>query len=191
MGEPADKPFEGIAPVLDPFWTLPNLISLARILLVVPAVWLVWLGAVTLWWALACVLLMAATDFLDGHLARKRDEATRWGRILDPLADKIAIGTIAIALVVSRGLSPWLAGAIVGRDLVILLAGIIAIKRISVVPVSNFWGKLTTMVMCLLGIIFVSDLEVLKIPVTVTAAVAIAVSSLSYVIGILRGRCWE
>ncbi len=134
---------------------------------------------------------MAATDFLDGHLARKRDEATRWGRILDPLADKIAIGTIAIALVVSRGLSPWLAGAIVGRDLVILFAGIIAIKRISVVPVSNFWGKLTTMVMCLLGIIFVSDLEVLKIPVTVTAAAAIAASSLSYVIGILRGRCWK
>ena len=185
-----EKRSETVEAARDPFWTLPNSFSLLRMVLVAPAVWLVWLGPASRWWALACILSMAATDFLDGHLARRRGQFTRWGRILDPLADKIAIGSVAVALVFARGLSPWLAGMVIGRDIIILFIGAVTLRQVRVVPVSNFWGKLTTLLMSLVGIIFVTDVDVLKMPVTVTAAGTIAVSSVSYVIRILRGRCW-
>ncbi|MGH8671635.1 MAG: CDP-alcohol phosphatidyltransferase family protein, partial [Burkholderiales bacterium] len=68
-------------------------------------------------WLLAIAL---PTECLDGYLARRLDQSTRLGAVLDPLADKLLIGSLAL-LLASQGLLPaWLAGAIVTRDVVIV-----------------------------------------------------------------------
>jgi len=95
--------------------TLPNALSAARALFVIPVIGLIATGDASL--ALFVFLGAAATDALDGPLARRRG-ATAFGATLDPLADKVlVIGTLA-ALVV-RGIAPtWAVFVIIARELV-------------------------------------------------------------------------
>jgi CDP-diacylglycerol--glycerol-3-phosphate 3-phosphatidyltransferase len=95
--------------------TLPNALTVTRALLVVPVIGLVALGDVAL--ALAVFVAAAATDALDGPLARRRG-ATRFGAALDPLADKVlVVGTLAALAL--RGLAPaWAVVLILARELV-------------------------------------------------------------------------
>ncbi len=170
----------------DLFWTISNGFSLARIVLVLPSLWLLRLGYEYRWTVFWLVVVMAATDALDGYLARRRGEGTRWGKILDPLADKLAIDSIAIALVLLKGLPVWVAAAIVGRDVVIVGAGLFLMSRIRIVPSSNVWGKLTSIVMSSLLLAYAMDAKVLERPLLALTALLLLASSASYGLGFLR-----
>lgn len=87
------------------------------------------------------MLLAAATDFLDGYLARRMGRVSDLGKILDPLADKICIVTMAVALSLWRGFPWWATAAIAGRDILILLGGLFLAKKTKKVPASNWAGK--------------------------------------------------
>jgi cardiolipin synthase len=106
--------------VTDRLLTIPNVLSLLRLATVPIFVWLFVNGREG-----AAVLLYAgaaSTDFLDGYIARRTGTITELGRLLDPLADRIFILALAIALV-ARGIMPWwLAGSIIARDLLVLTA---------------------------------------------------------------------
>lgn len=87
------------------WWTLPNLVTAFRFALIGP------IAALLLWWAqpLGAAVLAAffgASDWLDGHLARKLGQVSRAGEILDPLADRLGIACIAAALAIV-GAAPW------------------------------------------------------------------------------------
>lgn len=117
----------------------PNLLSLFRIGLM-PFVLL----ALRQGWdavLLALMLLAVATDFLDGFLARRSGQVTDLGKVLDPLADKICVDSMALALALWRGFPWWAAGAIVGRDILILAGGLLLVRKTKTVPVSNRPGK--------------------------------------------------
>lgn len=87
---------------------------------------------------------VAWTDFLDGYIARRTGSVTELGRLLDPLADRIFIGALAVALVATGTLPLWLAGVIVGRDAVILVSFPLVDRRVARrIPV-NFVGKTAT-----------------------------------------------
>jgi CDP-diacylglycerol---glycerol-3-phosphate 3-phosphatidyltransferase len=96
--------------------TLPNALTVARAAAAIPVIWLIALGDDPA--ALVVFVLAAATDLVDGPLARRRNAVTQLGTFLDPLADKVLIvGTLA-ALVL-RGAAPALLVAIVvARELV-------------------------------------------------------------------------
>lgn len=91
-------------------WTAPNILTLLR-LLAAPAVALVFSVMPfpnSMWWALCLFVAAAATDWLDGALARRMGSGTRFGTMLDPIADK-AMVVIALAVLVGLyGFSPWL-----------------------------------------------------------------------------------
>jgi len=76
--------------------------------------------------ALLLVIVLQASDILDGFLARrikrKTDASNRFGEVMDPIADKLYIGTTYILLTLTRGFSIWLTALIVSRDFLILLA---------------------------------------------------------------------
>ena len=101
---------------------LPNLLSLARLALA-PFVFAAVLAGRD-WTALAILAVAAATDVLDGPIARRMHCVTRWGAYADPIADKVLLSSSYVALGIA-GLVPWwLVGLIFGRDLLILaLAG--------------------------------------------------------------------
>jgi CDP-diacylglycerol--glycerol-3-phosphate 3-phosphatidyltransferase len=90
---------------------------------------------------LALMLAAAATDYLDGMLARRLSKVSDLGKILDPLADKVCVDSMAVALALWRGFPWWAAAFIVGRDLLILAGGLLLVGSTKVVPVSNLPGK--------------------------------------------------
>jgi cardiolipin synthase (CMP-forming) len=86
----------------------------------------------------------AATDFLDGFIARRWRQVSELGRILDPLADRVFIAALAVALVVRGTVPGWLALSIVGRDLVLLsLWPLFERRHVGRIAV-NFTGKVAT-----------------------------------------------
>ncbi len=88
---------------------------------------------------------MSFTDLLDGYLARKLDEVSELGKIIDPVADKIAIGAIAI-LMFFNGLIPlWFILIVVVRDVLILVFGLYLKNRKKIVLMSNYPGKIAAL----------------------------------------------
>lgn len=162
------------------FWTLSNAVSLLRVVLILPAVWLIALGADYVWEAFGVVVVMIVSDWVDGWLARRWGEISQWGKILDPLADKVAVGAITIAMVVFKGLPVWLVVFVLLRDVVIFLAGMYLVKRHGVLLSSNFWGKVTTLVLSGLLLAYLWDADVLKPALIGLSVVFLVVSLISY-----------
>lgn len=122
--------------------TLPNLLSLAR-LLVLPWLYILVIDERHLF-ALAVGFVFASTDWIDGYLARRLDQVTRLGRLLDPVSDRLFIITVLVAMVVV-GLVPWwLTAALVVRDLLLLLMGSFVLSQGNSMPPVTRLGKVTT-----------------------------------------------
>lgn len=133
-------------------FTISNNISIFRILISFPLIYFLWEHNVTA--VLIISALAFASDYLDGYFARKRGEITDFGKILDPLADKIFFGTAAIIMII-QGLIPlYLAIIIVGRDILIFLGGIYIKQKKGIVVASNMAGKVAVNVaaLALIGI---------------------------------------
>jgi cardiolipin synthase len=124
-------------------WTVPNLLSMARLAGVPVFLWLV-LGPEADGWALGLLMLSGFTDYLDGYLARRFNQTSALGEILDPVADRFYILAVVIALAL-RDIIPWWVAVILPlRDL--LLWGLVPLLRTrgySALPV-HFLGKAAT-----------------------------------------------
>jgi len=97
---------------------LPNALTVSRIFLVPLLVVLLLTGRVTTreTWAFVVLIAAAATDYLDGYLARKRFQVTTLGKLLDPIADKLLISAVFISLVEMRIAPAWMVVIIIGRE---------------------------------------------------------------------------
>lgn len=127
----------------DRVWTLPNLLSLARLAVLPVFLWLV-LGPEWDWWALGLLMAAGISDFLDGYFARRWNQRSRLGAILDPVADRLYILAVIVALALREVIPWWLALIIPLRDL--LLWGLVPLLRTrgySALPV-HFLGKAAT-----------------------------------------------
>ena len=124
-------------------WTVPNLLSMARLAGVPLFLWLV-LGPEADAWALALLMLSGVTDWLDGYLARKLNQRSTLGEILDPVADRLYILAVVIGLALRDIVPWWIAIVLPLRDL--LLWGLVPFLRTrgySALPV-HFLGKAAT-----------------------------------------------
>lgn len=121
---------------------IPNLISLSRIFLV-PFIgyYLAQNDNESTLVAFILILVAAFTDGLDGYLARKMNKISRLGVALDPVADKIFAGLLVVLLIYYRDFPIWLAAVVMGRDLLILIAGGLALKGRDISVPSNLTGK--------------------------------------------------
>ena len=124
----------------DRVFTVPNALSLLRLFMVPIVVVLLLGGADGL--AAALFVLAALTDFLDGRLAR-RAGPTRLGRILDPVADRLMLSSVAVVLAIRDLLPAWVVAILVGRDLLALLGSLVVGGKIRV----NRVGKAATAVL--------------------------------------------
>ncbi|CAG7624512.1 CDP-diacylglycerol--glycerol-3-phosphate 3-phosphatidyltransferase [Paenibacillus allorhizosphaerae] len=91
--------------------------------------------------ATAIFVLAAATDKLDGYVARKYNQVTNLGKLLDPLADKLLISAALIMLVQEQKLSSWIAVVIIGREILITAIRIMGAMR-RIVLAADRYGKL-------------------------------------------------
>jgi cardiolipin synthase len=106
---------------------IPNLICIARILLVAPIVWSLLEDDYGL--ALFLVLTAGLSDALDGYLARRFDWRTRLGGLLDPAADKLLMLSLFVTLSWLGWVPTWFTAIVIGRD-VIIVAGIVAYQAL-------------------------------------------------------------
>lgn len=172
--------------VLGQFWTAANILSLARLVLVWPIVYIILTDGPRLW-LLGLVLLAAATDFFDGRVARWSHTVSEWGKVLDPLADKVGAGLVVLALVIHGDLPVWLPVLMIVRDVLIVWGGIRLTKRTGHVFMSIWSGKLAvsavalTVVMALLR----ADPAVMEVCIWATTAL-LAYSFIVYWIRYLR-----
>ena len=123
---------------------LPNALTLLRIL-AVPVVVVALLGETPNGDALAAAVfaLAAATDGLDGYIARSRDSITTFGKLMDPLADKLLIVGALLSLVSLGRLAAWIAMVIIGREVAVTILRTIAAER-GLVIAASWLGKAKT-----------------------------------------------
>lgn len=108
---------------LDTFFTIPNLFTVARFLLV--PVFVVQTAGGHYGWATLTLVVLGSTDWIDGFLARKLDQVSTVGAWLDPAADRLALIVIAVTFVIT-GLAPsWLVFAIVIPDAVLIINALV------------------------------------------------------------------
>jgi len=123
--------------------TLPNLLSLVRLAGVPLFLWLVLVPKED-GWALAVLMVSGVTDYLDGKLARRWNQITRLGQLLDPLADRLYILAVLVGLTLREIVPLWLTVLLVARDL-LLIGCYPPLRRhgYGVLPV-NYLGKAAT-----------------------------------------------
>ncbi|WP_306415701.1 CDP-alcohol phosphatidyltransferase family protein [Arthrobacter livingstonensis] len=101
--------------------TIPNIITVVRFLGTPLFVWLV-LGPREYGWAVFVLAMMGCTDWIDGFVARKLNQTSKLGRIMDPLADRVALVAVTITLVIAAILPLWLLLLLLIPDVVLLAA---------------------------------------------------------------------
>ena len=102
-------------------WTVPNVISVVRLLCVPLFVWLLF-GPEDRWAALALLGVLGATDWVDGYIARHFDQGSDLGKILDPTADRVLLLVATLALTIDGAVPAWLGIAVLVREAVISVA---------------------------------------------------------------------
>lgn len=127
---------------------IANVLTAARLAAVVPfAILLAAAGHHPSWPAAAVFAVASLTDYLDGYLARHSDRPSRFGRIVDPLADRLLINMALVLLWYEDRLPWWLAAPVLGRD--IWLALFFKLRRMSWNVAVNMTGKTATAVIML------------------------------------------
>lgn len=129
-----------IAKIILPFvpkTVTPNQVTIFRFLMTPIVIWLILIDAFN--WAMPLFLFAALTDAIDGAMARRRNQITDWGKIYDPLADKLLIGSIAF-LLIAKYLNLYLALIIIFIEIVLIANGGIRKKNGEIIE-ANWWGK--------------------------------------------------
>jgi CDP-diacylglycerol--glycerol-3-phosphate 3-phosphatidyltransferase len=128
-----------------PVVTTPNLISLARIPLGFASC--LFVIRKSFFPAVVMIFLAILSDYIDGLIARGTSSVSEWGKIFDPLADKIAIGAFVITLTAVRAVPLWFVILFLARDALIAAGGLFLTRKLGSPPSSNLWGKYTSFFM--------------------------------------------
>ena len=119
-------------------WTIPNVLTMIRIILI--PVFVVLFARDQKKAALAVFIAASLTDMLDGYLARKLNQITDFGKLFDPLADKLMVLTALVCQTVAGPFPPVAVIIVAAKELVMVLGGVFMLSK-NVVVYSNYVGK--------------------------------------------------
>ncbi|KXG75811.1 CDP-diacylglycerol--glycerol-3-phosphate 3-phosphatidyltransferase [Thermotalea metallivorans] len=124
---------------------LANKLTIARIFLV-PVFMIVLLNKIPYGMYMAAVIftIAAITDTLDGYIARSRNQITKFGKFMDPLADKLLVTAALVSLVQMDKLPAWIVVVIISREYIISILRAVAASE-GIVIAASWWGKLKTL----------------------------------------------
>ena len=130
----------------DRVWTLPNALSVLRLLGVPLFLWLL-LGPHADGWALVVLMVSGFTDWADGKLARWLDQSSRLGALLDPAADRLYIVSTLVALALRDVVPVWVVAVLLGRELVLGIC-LLILRRYGYPPLQvHYLGKAATLLL--------------------------------------------
>lgn len=136
--QPHDRVMQKFILPLIPERLEPNHFTIARLVLTPFVILLIYYEKMYL--SIFLFLITAFTDTIDGSLARVRNKITSWGKLYDPVADKLLIGSIVFMLV-SKYIDFYAALIIIALELLLILGGIWRIKK-NISVQANLWGKI-------------------------------------------------
>ena len=132
------------------YFTIPNLMGYFRILLVPVFLWLFVKSELTpgynvyYWLMLVTIGVSGLTDFFDGRVARKFNQVTDWGKMLDPIADKITIGAIIVALAIKYPIVLAMVALYIVKEGYMSIVGMILLKKGQKIEGAMWYGKVCT-----------------------------------------------
>jgi CDP-diacylglycerol---glycerol-3-phosphate 3-phosphatidyltransferase len=134
-----------MTPVNPSILNIPNYLTFLRIISIPFILFLLQSGRPgSCLWAALIFSVAFFTDWLDGFIARKKNLVTKFGKILDPLADKLLIGSSLIMLIGLDWVAPWIGILLIGREIAITwLRSMLAVK--GYIMSSSWWGKYKTL----------------------------------------------
>lgn len=165
---------------LSMIFTVPNIISFIRIILIVPFV-LFFLNEEYIH-AFSCVLFSGASDCLDGFLARKLNQVTVLGKILDPIADKLTLVAVIICLGILIPTIFPLVVALVAKDVLMLTGGYYLLRRGITPPQAKWYGKVSTIIfyISVVTIVFYKAFLVKTLPLLTAVLLIITTVSMMF-----------
>lgn len=168
---------------------LPNKLTIFRVILIPFFVVLLLfdITAYDKWIALAIFIIASLTDFLDGHIARKYNLVTNFGKFMDPLADKLLVCSAMICLVELARIPAWVVIVIIAREFIISGFRLVASDN-GVVIAASYWGKFKTTFQILMICLMIADLPPLALVTQIVMWVALALTVVSLVDYLVKNK---
>jgi CDP-diacylglycerol---glycerol-3-phosphate 3-phosphatidyltransferase len=167
-------------------WGYPsNILSLIRLVLVAPTVYYI-LQEDSAGKALGVIALGMATDAVDGPLARRRGEVSDLGKLIDPIADKLTLDGVALALSVRHGFPWWVTNLLLARDAAILAGATLIFRDTTEITTSIYAGKATTAFLTVALLLYILEQRTWGRRVLYATLVPFAISWVQY-----GWRYWE
>ncbi|MBN1154963.1 CDP-alcohol phosphatidyltransferase family protein [candidate division KSB1 bacterium] len=168
--------------------TIPNVLSLMRLLSIPPIIYCILQDDRRLFYlGIGLICFAILSDYFDGKLARKLNQVTEVGKIIDPIADKVAVGSVIMVLIAYRDFPIWAASIIIGRDLLILIVGLFWTTKFKYSIPSNLLGKITVSIIALMILGYILRLPQLwRTLLTVNAVGLTILSSIVYLVRLIR-----
>ena len=169
---------------------LPNKLTMLRVILIpffVAFMLADICGAADFWIALAIFIVASLTDLLDGKIARKYNLVTNFGKLMDPLADKLLVSAALICLSSLGRLATWIVSVIIRREFIICGLRQIAAEA-GIVIAASYWGKYKTTFQMIMICLLIVNLEVLSILTTIVTWVAVILTIVSLVDYMVKNR---
>ncbi len=168
---------------------LPNKLTIFRVILI-PFFVVLLLFEITdydKWIALAIFIIASLTDFLDGHIARKYNLVTNFGKFMDPLADKLLVCSALICLVELSKIPAWIVILIIAREFIISGFRLVASDN-GVVIAASYWGKFKTTFQIVMICLMIADLEHLYFVTQIVMWIALALTVISLVDYLVKNK---
>ena len=173
---------------------LPNKLTMARVIMIPFFVIFMltgWGGEASKWISLAIFIVASLTDLLDGHIARKHNLVTNFGKFMDPLADKLLVCSAMICLVEMGRIPAWIVIVIISREFIISGFRLIASDNGRVIAAS-YWGKFKTTFQMLMVIVIIFNINLqlgwLNILGTILIYVALVLTVVSLIDYIAKNK---
>ena len=169
---------------------LPNKLTMARVIMIPFFVIFMltgWGGEASKWISLAIFIVASLTDLLDGHIARKHNLVTNFGKFMDPLADKLLVCSAMICLVDLKLLPAWIVIIIIAREFIISGFRLIAAEH-QIVIAASMWGKFKTTFQMAMIILLILNIEALSVLTTIVMWVALVLTVVSLVDYLMKNK---
>lgn len=146
-----------------------------------------WGGEANRWICLAIFVAASVTDWFDGHLARKYNLITNFGKFMDPLADKLLVCSAMICMIEVDKLPAWVVIIIIGREFIISGFRLIASDNGRVIAAS-YWGKFKTTFQMVMICLMIANIEALSVLTTIVMWVALVLTVVSLVDYLMKNK---
>lgn len=169
---------------------LPNKLTIIRVVMIPFFVFFLLsdlLGGAADWTALIIFVVASLTDLLDGHIARKHNLVTNFGKFMDPLADKLLVSAAMICLVELGRLPAWIVVIIISREFIISGFRLIASDN-GVVIAASYWGKFKTTFQMIMICLLIADIQMIRSVTTIVTAIALILTVVSLVDYIIKNK---